>query len=120
MEENNNKNSDITFKVNIEKVKIKIKKYFISLFNIDEPAKFLLNVNKYCYNIVIAISIILLIYFFFKCLFGYYYFRKFALIILFLSPIILFVVKYVFALYIVILDWINASTEYYKSQNKKD
>lgn len=119
MEKNNNKNSDITFKVNIEKVKIKIKKYFISLFNIDEPAKFLLNVNKYCYNIVIAISIILLIYFFFKFLFAYY-FRKFALIILFLSPIILFVVKYVFALYIVILDWINASTEYYKSQNKKD
>ena len=94
-----------------------IKNVFYQFINFDHSAEFVFKVNKIVSMLVLCLVAISLFIVIISNLFED---LLFSVLVLLVSPIILLLTKYMLSIYLLLLDWLSASTKFYKSNIKKD
>lgn len=94
-----------------------IKNIFYTFINFNNSAEFVFKVNKIISILILCIVAISLLITIISNLFEDI---LFSVLILLVSPIVLLLTKYILSIYLLLLDWISASTKFYKSNIKKD
>ena len=95
-----------------------LEKKIKSFFSFEDSASYVLLYNKIISIIILIISIVVIYYYILKNLFlGHFLFGLFLILI---APLIFFSIKYLCSIYIMVIDWLNSSTKYYKQSLNKN
>lgn len=94
-----------------------IKGILYEIIDFNNSAEFVFKVNKAISILILCIVAICLLIAVVIKLFSDI---LLAVLILLLSPIVLLLTKYILSVYLLLLDWLSASTKFYKSNIKKD
>jgi hypothetical protein len=93
-----------------------IKKEFFEIISVENAGEYLLKWNRIMTNVILTVSAVSFVFLFIKSLFSG---NAISIFFNLFGPVYFILIKCSLATFRMIIDWMNASTTYYRSQLNK-